>query len=50
MTLFGLHPLDAALIVAYIVIVLGIGQYLSRKTRLSPLPRPVPMPRLRPVN
>jgi len=33
MTFFGLHPLDATLIVAYIVIVLGIGQYLSRKTK-----------------
>jgi len=33
MTLFGLHPLDTAILVAYIVIVLAIGQYLSRKTK-----------------
>lgn len=33
MTLFGLHPLDAAVLIAYIVIVLGIGRYLSRKTK-----------------
>ena len=33
MTFFGLHPLDAAILIAYIVIVLAIGQYLSRKTK-----------------
>lgn len=33
MTFFGLHPLDAAIIVTYVVIVLGIGHYLSRKTK-----------------
>jgi Na+/proline symporter len=33
MTFFGLHPLDAAILFAYIVVVLAIGQYLSRKTK-----------------
>ena len=33
MTLFGLHPLDAAILIAYICIVLGIGRHLSRKTK-----------------
>jgi Na+/proline symporter len=33
MTFFGLHPLDTAIVFAYIVVLLAIGQYLSRKTK-----------------
>ena len=33
MTLFGLHPLDAAILITYVVVLLAIGQYLSRKTK-----------------
>jgi len=31
--LFGLHPLDAAILLAYILILLAIGQYMSRRTK-----------------
>lgn len=33
MTFLGLHWLDAAVILAYIIAVLGIGEFLSRRTR-----------------
>lgn len=33
MTFFGLHPLDTFILLVYIIAVLGIGQYLSRKNQ-----------------
>jgi len=33
MTFFGLHFLDAAILLAYVVVLLAIGQHLSRKTK-----------------
>ncbi len=33
MIFFGLRPLDTAILFTYIVAVLAIGQYLSRKTK-----------------